>query len=208
VAPGSRVVSRYLREDGPAAVSRQAGLHHRGLRCTTCIGKLGPARAASSSRAGEQARPDRRQRAPEPQFRARVHQSIKANFLMSHPLVVAFPSRAGWTSMWTRSDSASDVTAAGLSARRLADGGRAERGAGGGAIPRSTGELRRDLSRETPEWRRSPRRRPGLRVGSESTIHPRPPTSRASPPLTNARARARGRWRSSPLVTTDHISPP
>jgi aconitate hydratase len=81
LGPGSRVVTDYLNKTG-----LQAELYG----CTTCIGNSGPLDAgiedvvksedivAASVLSGNR------------NFEARVHQSIKANFLMSPPLVVAF----------------------------------------------------------------------------------------------------------------------
>jgi aconitate hydratase len=90
LAPGSRVVSDYLEKTGLKNYLDQLGFNLVGYGCTTCIGNSGPldpkieevvtkndlivASVLSGNR----------------NFEARVHQSIKANFLMSPPLVVAF----------------------------------------------------------------------------------------------------------------------
>jgi aconitate hydratase len=90
LAPGSRVVSRYLEETGLQRDLDALGFHVVGYGCTTCIGNSGPLDArlekllvdhdvvAASVLSGNR------------NFEARVHQSVKANFLMSPPLVVAF----------------------------------------------------------------------------------------------------------------------
>jgi aconitate hydratase len=90
LAPGSRVVSDYLSKTGLQPFLDQIGFNLVGYGCTTCIGNSGPldprieevitkndvitASVLSGNR----------------NFEARVHQSVKANFLMSPPLVVAY----------------------------------------------------------------------------------------------------------------------
>ncbi|MCS6884076.1 MAG: aconitate hydratase AcnA [Acidobacteriota bacterium] len=90
LAPGSRVVSDYLRKSGLQQYLDVLGFHVVGYGCTTCIGNSGPLDqkieeavvkndlVAASVLSGNR------------NFEARVHPSIKANFLMSPPLVVAF----------------------------------------------------------------------------------------------------------------------
>jgi aconitate hydratase len=90
LAPGSRVVSDYLDKTGLQPYLDQLGFNLVGYGCTTCIGNSGPLAApieeavvknnlvAASVLSGNR------------NFEARVHQNIKANFLMSPPLVVAF----------------------------------------------------------------------------------------------------------------------
>jgi len=90
LAPGSRVVTDYLNKTGLQTYLDQLGFQTVGYGCTTCIGNSGPLDAkieeavvkndlvAASVLSGNR------------NFEARVHQNIKANFLMSPPLVVAF----------------------------------------------------------------------------------------------------------------------
>ncbi len=90
LAPGSRVVTDYLTRTGLQPYLDQLGFQTVGYGCTTCIGNSGPLAAsieevvvkhdlvAASVLSGNR------------NFEARVHQNIKANFLMSPPLVVAF----------------------------------------------------------------------------------------------------------------------
>src|SRR5438552_2724123 len=90
LAPGSRVVSDYLEKTGLQTFLDQLGFNLVGYGCTTCIGNSGPLHpniektihkydlVAASVLSGNR------------NFEARVHQHIKANFLMSPPLVVAF----------------------------------------------------------------------------------------------------------------------
>jgi aconitate hydratase len=90
LGPGSRVVTDYLEKTGLQAELDKLGFQTVGYGCTTCIGNSGPLDrgieevvksediVAASVLSGNR------------NFEARVHQSVKANFLMSPPLVVAF----------------------------------------------------------------------------------------------------------------------
>jgi aconitate hydratase len=90
LAPGSRVVTDYLDKTGLQKYLDELGFNLVGYGCTTCIGNSGPLHpniekaindydlVAASVLSGNR------------NFEARVHQNIKANFLMSPPLVVAF----------------------------------------------------------------------------------------------------------------------
>jgi aconitate hydratase len=90
LAPGSRVVTKYLDETGLTPFLEKLGFHTVGYGCMTCIGNSGPL--------------------PEPvveaittgdlvvvgvvsgnrNFEGRIHQYVKANYLASPPLVVAY----------------------------------------------------------------------------------------------------------------------
>jgi len=90
LAPGSRVVTEYLSKTGLQDALDAIGFNLVGYGCTTCIGNSGPLDPAieeeivgndiiaASVLSGNR------------NFEARVHQNIRANFLMSPPLVVAF----------------------------------------------------------------------------------------------------------------------
>ena len=90
LAPGSRVVTEYLNKTGLQKYLDALGFQLVGYGCTTCIGNSGPLDEkienaikthdliAASVLSGNR------------NFEARIHSSVKANFLMSPPLVVAF----------------------------------------------------------------------------------------------------------------------
>ncbi|MHB0971822.1 MAG: aconitate hydratase AcnA [Thermoanaerobaculia bacterium] len=90
LAPGSRVVTDYLDKSGLQPYLDQLGFNLVGYGCTTCIGNSGPLDpkiedvVVKNDLVGASVLSGNRN------FEARVHQSVKANFLMSPPLVVAF----------------------------------------------------------------------------------------------------------------------
>jgi aconitate hydratase len=90
LAPGSRVVSDYLDRTGLQMYLNQLGFNLVGYGCTTCIGNSGPLPAAVEDAISKYDLVAASVLSGNRNFEARVHQSIKANFLMSPPLVVAF----------------------------------------------------------------------------------------------------------------------
>src|ERR1041385_2809281 len=90
LAPGSRVVSDYLDKTGLQKYLDQLGFNLVGYGCTTCIGNSGPLPVAVDSTLSKHDLVAASVLSGNRNFEARVHQSIKAHFLMSRPIVVAF----------------------------------------------------------------------------------------------------------------------
>ncbi|PWU19478.1 MAG: aconitate hydratase [Verrucomicrobia bacterium] len=90
LAPGSRVVSDYLQKAGLQLYLDKLGFNLVGYGCTTCIGNSGPLPAPVDEAISKYDLVAASVLSGNRNFEARVHQSIKANFLMSPPLVVAF----------------------------------------------------------------------------------------------------------------------
>src|SRR5579862_2395185 len=90
LAPGSRVVSDYLDKAGLQKYLDELGFNLVGYGCTTCIGNSGPLAGPIDEAIGKHDVVAASVLSGNRNFEARVHQSIKANFLMSPPLVVAF----------------------------------------------------------------------------------------------------------------------
>jgi aconitate hydratase len=90
LAPGSRVVSDYLKKTGLQKYLNKLRFNLVGYGCTTCIGNSGPLDPAVEDAVVKHDLVTASVLSGNRNFEARVHQSIKANFLMSPPLVVAF----------------------------------------------------------------------------------------------------------------------
>ena len=90
LAPGSRVVTDYLERTGLQPYLDQLGFNLVGYGCTTCIGNSGPLAVRIEETVGKFDLVAASVLSGNRNFEARVHQNIKANFLMSPPLVVAF----------------------------------------------------------------------------------------------------------------------
>jgi aconitate hydratase len=90
LAPGSRVVTDYLEKAGLQQYLNQLGFNLVGYGCTTCIGNSGPLDPGIEEAISQNDLVGASVLSGNRNFEARVHQSVKANFLMSPPLVVAF----------------------------------------------------------------------------------------------------------------------
>jgi aconitate hydratase len=90
LAPGSRAVTDYLQRTGLLSCLEELGFHLAGYGCTTCIGNSGPIDPCIEEAIREHDLVGASVLSGNRNFEARVHQSIRANFLMSPPLVVAF----------------------------------------------------------------------------------------------------------------------
>ena len=90
LAPGSRVVTEYLSRTGLQEYLDKIGFNLVGYGCTTCIGNSGPLDPRIEDVITENDLIAASVLSGNRNFEARVHQSVKANFLMSPPLVVAF----------------------------------------------------------------------------------------------------------------------
>lgn len=90
LAPGSRVVNEYLRETGLLGYLEKLGFSIVGYGCTTCIGNSGPLGEEIQRAIDEGNLVSASVLSGNRNFEARVHRDVKANFLMSPPLVVAY----------------------------------------------------------------------------------------------------------------------
>ena len=90
LGPGSRVVTDYLNKTGLSQYLDALGFQTVGYGCTTCIGNSGPLHPAIEEAVTKNDLVAASVLSGNRNFEARVHQNIKANFLMSPPLVVAF----------------------------------------------------------------------------------------------------------------------
>ena len=90
LAPGSRVVTDYLKEAGLQDALDKMGFNLAGYGCATCIGNSGPIDAEISSAVKSKDLFCVSVLSGNRNFEARVHPLLKGNYLMSPPLVVAF----------------------------------------------------------------------------------------------------------------------
>lgn len=90
LAPGSKVVTAYLRDAGLLPYLERLGYHVVAYGCTTCMGNSGPLDLAIENAIRENDLVACAVLSGNRNFEARVHNRLKANFLMSPPLVIAF----------------------------------------------------------------------------------------------------------------------
>jgi aconitate hydratase len=208
LAPGSRVVTAYLTNAGLLPYLEQLGFSVAAYGCTTCIGNSGPLEPhieetivkndliAAAVLSGNR------------NFEARIHANIKANFLASPPLVVAYAiagkmnidldSEALGTDkdgqpvflkdIWPTNDEIQAVS------HFAAD-------------PAVYRALYSDLTRDLPLWNAITAPTGELYQWDDSTYIARPPFFDAAVPVASDITGARALAIFGDSVTTDHISP-
>ena len=90
LGPGSRVVTDYLEKAGVLTDLEKLGFFVVGYGCTTCIGNSGPLPEAVSAGIAENELVVASVLSGNRNFEGRVHPEVKANYLASPPLVVAY----------------------------------------------------------------------------------------------------------------------
>jgi aconitate hydratase len=90
LAPGSRVVTDYYDQAGLTPYLEELGFHTVGYGCTTCIGNSGPLPEPISAAVEEADLVVCSVLSGNRNFEARIHPEVKANYLASPPLVVAY----------------------------------------------------------------------------------------------------------------------
>jgi aconitate hydratase len=212
LAPGSRVVSEYLEATGLQVYLDQLGFHLVGYGCATCIGNSGPLSAPVEQAITENDLVAASVLSGNRNFEARVHPSLKANFLMSPPLVVAFAIAGRVDLDLTSEPIGKDQSGRPVYLRDLWPSLDEIRALLQNALrPEVYRKLYADFTRQNPLWNEIPAST-GLVYAwdAQSTYIQEPPffTNFALQPgtITEIRgARALGIFGDS--VTTDHISP-
>jgi len=90
LAPGSKIVTSYLEKSGLMPYLEELGFYLVGYGCTTCIGNSGPLDDAISEAIQEEQLLVSSVLSGNRNFEGRIHPLIKANYLASPPLVVAY----------------------------------------------------------------------------------------------------------------------
>jgi aconitate hydratase len=90
LAPGSRVVTQYLEASGLLPYLEDLGYNVVGYGCTTCIGNAGPLPEPIETAIDEHDLWTTSVLSGNRNFEARIHPKVRANYLASPPLVVAY----------------------------------------------------------------------------------------------------------------------
>src|SRR4029434_5788905 len=90
LAPGSRVVTRYLDKAGLTPYLEKLGFNLVGYGCTTCIGNSGPLLEPVSAAVNEHYLSVVSVLSGNRNFEGRINPDVKMNYLASAPLVVAY----------------------------------------------------------------------------------------------------------------------
>ncbi|MEX1110713.1 MAG: aconitate hydratase AcnA [Chthoniobacterales bacterium] len=212
LAPGSRVVQDYLHSTGLQPYLDQLGFQIVGYGCTTCIGNSGPLPQAVEEAITGHDLVAASVLSGNRNFEARVHQNVKANFLMSPPLVVAFALAGRVDIDLTREPLGKDKEGKDVFLRDLWPSLQEIRDAMRSALkPEIFRKLYRDFADQNPKWNAIPSSAGQLyRWDEKSTYIQNPPffqgfSMQAGTIADIEGARPLGIFGDS--VTTDHISP-
>jgi aconitate hydratase A / 2-methylisocitrate dehydratase len=212
LAPGSRVVSRYLAETGLQPYLDVLGFNTVGYGCTTCIGNSGPLDPRLEALIEEGSVVAASVLSGNRNFEARIHQSVRANFLMSPPLVVAFALAGRVTLDVEREPIASDPQGRDVFLRELWPTS-AEVDALLGAARRAESYRQNyaDVSTQSEGWNRIPARGGALYAWDPASTYIQEPPyfegvpARPAPSADIAGARILAVFGDG--ISTDHISP-
>jgi aconitate hydratase len=212
LAPGSRVVTEYLARTALQPYLDRLGFNLVGYGCTTCIGNSGPLDAGIEGAVTENDLVTAAVLSGNRNFEARIHQSIKANFLMSPPLVVAF-ALAGRADI----DMSRDPLGVGSDGKPVflreiwPSSAEVERALLASVDAETFRRLYKDLAEANPLWKEIPSPRGVVYEWDPSSTYIQEPPffegfGPQPPAVTDVRgARALAVFGDS--VTTDHISP-
>src|SRR5262249_37857511 len=211
LAPGSKVVTEYLEQAGLMPPLEALGFHLVGYGCTTCIGNSGPLPPPVSKAINDGQLVASSVLSGNRNFEGRINPDVKANYLASPPLVVAY-ALAGTTDVdLTRDPIGTDREGKPVRLREIgptqAEIAKLEATVGGGMFKKSYG----NVFDGNPTWNDIPV--PGgdlFLFKEESTYIQDPPFFQGltpEPPPTHDIEKARVLAVLGDSVTTDHISP-
>ena len=212
LGPGSRVVSEYLSSTGLQPYLDQLGFQVVGYGCTTCIGNSGPLNRTIEDSITEHDLITAAVLSGNRNFEARIHQNIKANFLMSPPLVVAFALAGRVDIDMDKEPIGTDDHGADVYLRDLWPSLEEVRDTMKSALsPELFRRLYRDFASQNPKWNEIPSTTGDVyQWDAESNYIAEPPffanfSMTPAPVTAIVDARPLGIFGDS--VTTDHISP-
>ena len=212
LAPGSQVVRDYLHQSGLQDDLDALGFHIVGFGCTTCIGNSGPLLQRVADAVEEDDRIVGAVLSGNRNFEGRVHAQVRANFLASPPLVVAYSLAGSLLVDLTRDPLAFDPEGTPVTLHQIwPDSEEISATLNACLTPSMFRQRYADVSTGTPEWRRISSPDSETYAWSDSSTYIRYPTFFENMPREPA---AIGDIHNAKVlvvladsVTTDHISP-
>ncbi|HEY6095498.1 MAG TPA: aconitate hydratase AcnA [Gallionellaceae bacterium] len=208
LAPGSRVVTEYLTNAGLLEPLAQLGFSVAAYGCTTCIGNAGPLREDIDKTITDNNLIAAAVLSGNRNFEARIHPNIKANFLASPPLVVAY-AIAGKSNI----DLSTEPLGVGRDGQPVylkdiwPNSNEVATMMKFAADPAVYQKLYGDLTKDLPLWNAVPAPTGNQYQWDDSTYIAKPPFFDAAVPKIGDIKAARALALLGDSVTTDHISP-
>ncbi|MEQ1532089.1 MAG: aconitate hydratase AcnA [Sideroxydans sp.] len=208
LAPGSRVVTEYLTNAGLLQSLEQLGFSVAAYGCTTCIGNAGPLREDIEKTIVDNSLVCAAVLSGNRNFEARIHPNLKANFLASPPLVVAY-AIAGKMNI----NLDTDPLGTGKDGQPVylrdiwPNSAEVQTVMKFAADPAVYQRLYSDLTKDLPLWNAIQAPTGNLYQWDDSTYIARPPFFDAATPVIGDIKNAKALAVFGDSVTTDHISP-
>jgi aconitate hydratase len=210
-APGSRAAAAYLKEAGLLPYLEQLGFHIVGYGCTTCIGNSGPlaeevARAIDGNNLVAAAVLSGNRN-----FEGRIHALVKANYLASPPLVVAYALAGNMAMDLTGGPVGTDEKGQPVTLREIWPSAEEIRAAMRNISPKIFRKIYKDVFTANAAWNKIPVRKGELFAWDGASTYILEPPFFAEMTLATpdtepvVGARVLGLFGDS--ITTDHISP-
>ncbi|MFA6120675.1 MAG: aconitate hydratase AcnA [Sideroxydans sp.] len=208
LAPGSRVVTEYLTNAGLLQSLEQLGFGVAAYGCTTCIGNAGPLRDDIEKTIIDNSLVCAAVLSGNRNFEARIHPNLKANFLASPPLVVAY-AIAGKMNI----NLDTDPLGTGKDGQPVylkdiwPNSAEVQTVMKFASDPAVYQKLYSDLTKDLPLWNAIQAPTGNLYQWDDSTYIARPPFFDAATPVIGDIKNAKALAVFGDSVTTDHISP-
>ena len=212
LAPGSKVVTRYLEGAGLMPYLEALGFHVVGYGCTTCIGNSGPLREEISAAVRENDLIAASVLSGNRNFEGRIHPDVRASYLMSPVLVVAYALAGTMNLNLTTAPLGTDRNGEEVFLRDIwPDEGKVEEAINASVSASLFNEEYGDVYTGNQTWNQVKITRAKRYNWSDKSTYIRKPTffdempagSPPAVPIENARVLAM----LGDMVTTDHISP-
>ncbi len=208
LAPGSRVVTEYLSNAGLLKPLAQLGFSVAAYGCTTCIGNSGPLDAQIEETIVKNDLIAAAVLSGNRNFEARIHANIKANFLASPPLVVAYAIAGRMNLNLDTEALGTDKNGKPVFLRDIWPTSAEIQAVSHFATdPELYRTLYSDLTRDLPLWNAITAPAGELYQWDDSTYIARPPFFDAAAPIVGNIRNAKALAIFGDSVTTDHISP-
>jgi aconitate hydratase len=208
LAPGSRVVTEYLSNAGLLKPLAQLGFSVAAYGCTTCIGNSGPLDAQIEETIVKNDLIAAAVLSGNRNFEARIHANIKANFLASPPLVVAYAIAGRMNLNLDVEPLGTDKNGKPVFLRDIWPTSAEIQAVSHFATdPELYRTLYSDLTRDLPLWNAITAPAGELYQWDDSTYIARPPFFDAAAPIVGNIRNAKALAIFGDSVTTDHISP-
>jgi aconitate hydratase len=208
LAPGSRVVTEYLANAGLLNPLAQLGFSVVAYGCTTCIGNSGPLDAQIEETIVKHDLIAAAVLSGNRNFEARIHANIKANFLASPPLVVAYAIAGRMNLNLDVEPLGTDKNGKPVFLRDIWPSSAEIQAVSHFATdPELYRTLYSDLTRDLPLWNAITAPAGELYQWDDSTYIARPPFFDAEAPIAGNIKNAKALAIFGDSVTTDHISP-